>query len=156
MKIYRISTSDYINDISGTGAKLHGGRWNYKGTALLYCSENISLAILEILVHFDGLTVPNNLELLQLEIADEYVKQYSTAKFNKIRKSKNAEYQFKEEGEKWILSNKSLAIKVPSIITTGEYNILVNPNHPNIKKLKKKGIKKLSLDERLFKKTSAS
>jgi len=156
MKIYRISTSEYINDISGAGAKLYGGRWNYKGTALLYCSENISLAILEILVHFDGLTVPNNLELLQLELSDEYVNQYSIAKFNKIRKSKNAEYQFKEEGKKWILSNKSLALKVPSIITTGEYNILVNPNHPNFKKLKKKRIKKLSLDERLFKKTSAS
>jgi len=34
----------------------------------LYSSENTSPAILEILVYFDGLTVPQNFELLQLDL----------------------------------------------------------------------------------------
>lgn len=156
MKLYRISTAEYIDDLSGTGAKLYGGRWNMKGTPLLYCSENTSLAILEILVHFDGLTVPKNLKLLQLELDEEQIQNFSVAKFNRIRKAKNAEFQFKAAGEEWIKNEKSLALKVPSIITTNEFNILLNPKHKNFKMLKKKKISTLELDERLFKMKSDS
>lgn len=156
MNLYRISTNDYIDDLSGTGAKLYGGRWNFKGSPLLYCSENTSLAILEILVHFDGLTVPQNLELLRLELDESQIDTFSIANFNKIQKSKGAEFRFKEAGEQWINSKKSLALKVPSIITSNEFNILINPNHKNFKMLKKKKKIKLELDERLFKVKSDS
>ena len=151
MIIYRIASKDYIDDLSGTGAKLYGGRWNPKGTAMLYASENISLAILEILVHFDGLTIPDNLVLLKLEINDKFIEDYSISKFKKIQKSPAAESGFKKEGQKWIKNNNSLALKVPSIIIPGEFNILINPtnnNFPSIKKIKKE---KLELDSRLFK-----
>ena len=151
MKLYRISTSEYIDDLTGTGAKLYGGRWNLKGTPLLYCSENTSLSILEILVHFDGLTVPQNLELSHLELDESLIQKFSTTKFNKIRKSKNAEYEFKNAGQQWIKSGKSLALKVPSVITVNEFNILVNPRHKNFKMLKRIKKEKLELDERLFK-----
>ena len=154
MKVYRISTKEYISDISGTVEKLYGGRWNNKGTEMLYFSENISLSILEILVHFDGLTVPNNPEILQLEISTDLIENYSIPKFNKIRTSKNAEYLFKEEGQKWIDSVSSLALKAPSIIAPYECNILINPNHTNIKMVEIEKIQKLILDKRLFKKGS--
>ena len=156
MKLYRISTTEYIDDLSGTGAKLYGGRWNTKGIPLLYCSENTSLAILEILVHFDGLTVPQNLELLQLELNEDQIQKFSVAKFNRIRKTRDAEFQFKKAGEEWVKKGKSLALKVPSIITTNEFNILINPKHMNFKMLKKKKKNKLELDERLFKMKSDS
>ena len=51
MIVYRITNSLYSNDITGTGAKLMGGRWNSKGVPLLYVSEHISLAVLEMLVN---------------------------------------------------------------------------------------------------------
>lgn len=151
MDIYRVATNEYIKDFSGTGAKLYGGRWNEKGTPLLYCSENRSLAILEVLVHFDGITIPNNLMIATLSIPENDITEFSTAKFNRIKKSINAEFTFKKEGEKWIKSSESLCLKVPSIITKGEFNILVNPIHKNYSKLKKKKIESLELDKRFFK-----
>jgi len=150
MRIFRISKAEYIEDISGTGAKRFGGRWNEKGTGLLYCSENISLAILEILVHFDGLTVPDNLMILELELEEKYIQDFSRTQFDKICLAKDAEYLFKKAGQKWIKSQKSLALKVPSIINTFEYNIIVNPTHPDFKNVKKKSCRKLELDDRLF------
>ena len=51
MIVYRISNAAYNNDISGTGAKLMGSRWNSKGVPALYTSEFISLAVLEMLVN---------------------------------------------------------------------------------------------------------
>lgn len=151
MKLFRISTSEFIDDLSGTGAKLYGGRWNFKGTPLLYCSENTSLAILEILVHFDGLTVPQNLVILQMQLGEKQIYNFPISKFNSIRKSIDAEFQFKEAGQQWIKSEKSLALKVPSIINSNEFNVLINPKHKDFKLLKKKKKSKLELDERLFK-----
>ncbi len=156
MKLYRISTSQYVDDLTGTGSKIYGGRWNSKGTPLLYCSENTSLAILEILVHFDGLTIPKNLELLHLELDPDHIQDFPMNKFNSIRKSKDAEFRFKKAGQKWIKSESSLALKVPSIINTNEFNILINPNHENFNMLKKRKKVKLELDERLFKMKSDS
>ena len=51
MIVYRICNSLYAADISGTGAKLTGGRWNTKGIPALYVSQHISLAVLEMLVN---------------------------------------------------------------------------------------------------------
>lgn len=156
MKLYRISTSQYVDDLTGTGSKMYGGRWNLKGIPLLYCSENTSLAILEVLVHFDGLTIPNNLELLQLELDQSQIENFSIAKFSRIRKSKDAEFRFKAAGQHWIKNKSSLALKVPSVININEFNILINPHHNNFKMLKKKKKGKLELDERLFKMKSDS
>lgn len=151
MLVYRISKSEYIEDLSGTGAKLFGGRWNNRGTALLYCSENISLAILEIMVHFDGLTVPDDLAILELEIDEQLIDNYPLNKFDKIRRLKDAEFKFKIEGQKWIESKKSLGLRVPSIINEYEFNILVNPFHTNFHTVKINKVKILELDSRLFK-----
>jgi RES domain-containing protein len=151
MKVYRVGRSEYIQDLSGTGAKLYGGRWNDKGTALLYTSENISLAILEILVHFDGLTVPDDLKLLTLEIPDVEIAEYSKSKFKKTKMLSNAEYEFKSEGERWIKSKESLALRVPSIINEFESNIIINPSHRQMSWVKILRLEDLLLDERLFK-----
>ena len=35
------------DDLSGTGAKISGGRWNSKGTPLVYSASNIALATIE-------------------------------------------------------------------------------------------------------------
>lgn len=150
MRVYRIGRSEFIYDLSGTGAKMYGGRWNHKGTPILYCAENVSLAILEILVHFDGLTIPADLNLLTLEIPESEMIEYSKSRFLKIRKQKNAEYEFKREGGLWTSSKESLALKVPSIITDFESNILINPSHIKMNGVEIIKVNKLNLDERLF------
>ena len=45
-------TPDYAaDDMDGIGAKMTGGRWNRKGTALVYSSSTRALACLETIVH---------------------------------------------------------------------------------------------------------
>ena len=51
MIVYRFANAKYSKDLSGEGSKLFGGRWNNKGTAILYTSTSISLALLELLIH---------------------------------------------------------------------------------------------------------
>ena len=61
MIVYRLTSGDHIKDLSGTGAKLYGGRWNSAGLHAIYSTENISLAILEVLVHVKTARFAKNL-----------------------------------------------------------------------------------------------
>ena len=42
---------------SGEGARIFEGRWNSTGVPVVYCSENLALAALEILVHAQPVTM---------------------------------------------------------------------------------------------------
>lgn len=70
MLVYRISGQRFANDLSGTGARLNGGRWNSVGLSLLYAASYRSLALLEILVHTTNNYVPDDLMLITIEIPD--------------------------------------------------------------------------------------
>ena len=70
MKLYRITSEKYSNDLQGTGARIDGGRWNSIGVEMLYTSESQSLAILEKLVHVDKDILPDNQVLIELEVPD--------------------------------------------------------------------------------------
>ena len=47
---YRTAEEQFARDLSGDGARTYGGRWNSKGTPLIYTSESVALAALEVLV----------------------------------------------------------------------------------------------------------
>jgi RES domain-containing protein len=69
MHVYRIVKSEKRTaDLSGMGAFKAGGRWNEKGTYVLYTSENSSLAFLENLVHFDLEETPEDLYILEIKV----------------------------------------------------------------------------------------
>jgi RES domain-containing protein len=72
--VWRIATdtpSYQAHDLSGTGAKLSGGRWNAPGLAALYTSENRALACLETLVHLNSSGLPLNRYLVEIMIPDK-------------------------------------------------------------------------------------
>ena len=78
MVVFRLASSRYpVND--GKGASLYGGRWNYKGTAVIYTAESRALCALEILANADELandyvvtaiTVPDETQMTRLSTAD--------------------------------------------------------------------------------------
>ncbi|RYX85780.1 RES domain-containing protein, partial [bacterium] len=51
MKLFRLTKFKCSRDLSGKGAEIAGGRWNSKGTAMLYTAQSIALATTEIAVH---------------------------------------------------------------------------------------------------------
>lgn len=150
MKVHRISRAKYISDLSGTGAKLHGGRWNPKGYALLYTSENKALAALEVLVHLTPLTVPNDLKILTLEISQKELIEFDKRKFKEINQQKNAVSLCQKEGKDWVDTNNSLGLIVPSILIPGEHNILINPLHSSFRKIDVLEIEDFNFDKRFF------
>ena len=57
VRVWRLCKSKHAA-FDGEGARLAGGRWNRRGTAVVYASESLSLAALELLVHVDAALLP--------------------------------------------------------------------------------------------------
>ncbi len=147
MIIYRLTTGKYANDISGTGSKIYGGRWNPPGLAVLYTSQYISLAILEILVRANKETSPDSYTLLSFEIPENGIYEIQ---IKKLKKEWPNDLKYSQGiGEDFLKESQSLCLKVPSAIVPQENNFLVNPLHPDIKKVKIISSELLELDKRL-------
>jgi len=151
MRLFRIAREKYIDDLSGQGAKLYGGRWNKKGTEMLYFSIQLSLCVLEVLVHFNSSLMPKDLWYLEIELEDDYIsKMPSLKKISEHLRDNPPHYSTMEFGSQWIEKNKSCALLVPSAILPLEKNVIINPNHLDWTKHKviKKGL--LELDSRVI------
>lgn len=148
MKFYRITTCDHVNDLSGEGAYLYGGRWNSKGTRMLYTAESMALAMLEALAHVTmvnqqrgycrvvleapGLVghQPGNLVETELQPAPEnWFKQIDADDLPADFRSNPGPDALHEIGDEFIAEGKYLALKVPSVVVPDSFNYLLNPGH---------------------------
>jgi RES domain-containing protein len=151
MIVYRIAKTKYINDLSGAGAKLYGGRWNHKGIGMIYTSQTRALATVEYLVHVPLSMVPRNLSIASIEIPGEIIpKEISISDLPENWRSFPAPIELVELGSRWALSNETLLMRVPSAVVGHEFNILINPLHPDMKRANVSHIEAYSFDPRLF------
>jgi len=134
MFVYRIAKKKHIEDLSGTGARLYGGRWNRKGLGLVYTSESRALALVEFLVNVPFSILPRKLCIAAVEIKDKIrPKEILLEELPKNWGKFPAPPELAEIGSKWAVSNESLALRVPSAVVPHEFNILLNSSHPDIR-----------------------
>jgi RES domain-containing protein len=150
MIVYRFSHHDYVTDISGTGARLKGGRWNLQGTPVVYASEHISLAVLEIIANAVSLSQLASVELAEIIIPDDVKPKEIRLTELKSKWWDDVDYS-QWLGTEILRSNESLLIRCPSSIIHTEHNYLVNPNHKDFKKVKVRKVNNFYFDPRLFK-----
>ena len=137
MKVYRIAKERYIDDLSGEGARTYGGRWNRKGTSVLYTAENRSLATVEYLVHLPIALVPTDTYIAELGIPDRVeCEQIEIESLPKQWAAYPAPLVLADIGESWVKRNETLLLEVPSSVVRGEWNILINPKHRLFKEVK--------------------
>ena len=149
MIIYRLCNEEYKDDISGTGAKLAGGRWNSIGVPVLYTSEHISLAVLEILVNTNTNLIPLSYYLFKIDIPDAVPLLAITKE--KLKKDWKDDIGYTQwMGTEFCKAGKALFLKVPSAVIDEECNFIFNPLHKDFKKLKVVSAKKFHFDKRLY------
>jgi len=134
IKLFRISTSKHINDITGTGARMYGGRWNHAGYPVVYTSDSRSLAALEFLVHVPMAFAPENLSIVEINIQENIEREsINESQLTLNWRNYPAPEQLASLGTNWIKSKSSLLLDIPSSLVEKEVNTLINPLHPDIK-----------------------
>ena len=138
MFVWRICKSKYVSSaFSGIGAEKTGGRWNSPGNRAVYTSENLSLATLELFVHVNPKIIPADLVVALAQLP----KRFSKTRIEPSDLPSNwrefpAPSELQEIGNDWLESNSTLALIVPSAVNPIDKNVLLNPNHPQLKNVK--------------------
>ncbi len=148
---YRIAQSQYIDDLSGYGAYLYGGRWNLPGTYCLYLASHRSLAYLEFLVHqYDRELWPTDLMIATIEIKDNTLIHELIGEELPINwQSMKYDVQVQQTTTR-LFTDMTLGLKVPSVVVPGEFNYLLNPRfHGYEGAINIKDIAPANFDERL-------
>jgi len=149
-RAYRIANSRHIDDLTGEGAYLFGGRWNSEGVRMLYASESSSLSILEVLVYVTNKTFATK-QILELELPTNSYREISVSDLKVGWDALPSSDYTKKIGDAWIKSMESLLLIVPSVVNHRERNILINPLHPLFSEVRVVGKEEFSFDRRLLK-----
>ena len=131
MIVYRVGKTRYANDLSGEGARLHGGRWNHKLTACIYSSESRSLATLEYTVNTNIEDIPRSLSITTYEIPDDGILRVRLADLPGDWREVPAPASTKDFGTRLLKEADYPVIRLPSAVIPYEFNYILNPLHRN-------------------------
>ena len=149
MIAYRIADARHpIYD--GTGAMLHGGRWNSVGQRVIYAAETYAGAMLEVLVHANLSAPPKHHQVVRITIPDRVrLETIVVAELpNWDAEDIAAARSF---GDCWLRESRSAVLRVPSVVTAGrEYNLLINPLHSQAALIEASAPEVIRWDVRLF------
>jgi len=155
MKVYRLAKEKrghYLaDDLSGNGAAIAGGRWNLRGMRVLYTCCHASTAVLESLVHMAGLLPAGGFFLVTLDVPDE---AFETACQPVLPPDWDALARdpgtTAEIGRQWLEGGEQLAMLVPSVVCRTDFNLLLNPLHASMSRVRVISKEPFKLDPRLF------
>ena len=151
MEVYRLTRRKYADRLSGIGAALHGARWNSQGVELVYTAANRSLAMAGVSVHFTLATLPEDYQMLTIFVPDDIaVQRVELASLPTAWNAFPHRASTKVIGDAFAQSGRYGLIQVPSAVTQGDYNYLINPHHPAFVRIKIVETQAFPFDSRLF------
>ena len=151
LTVWRLITARFAKSaFSGEGARLYAGRWNRKGIPLVYTAESQSLAMLEMLVQDEPLRaryvmievrIPKGMTIDRIKVQD------LPSDWRDI----SAREKLQAIGTEWVTKRSAAVLAVPSAVIPAETNYLLNPLHPDFRRIKIGKPQKFETDLRLSK-----
>ena len=152
--VYRVLRRAYARTaFDGEGAYRYGGRWSSPGTRLCYTSEHQSLAMLEYFVHLDQDDSPDDLVLAVAEVPNDLTRaSIESDRLPPNWRDSAAPPELARFGDEFARRGKGCLLVVPSVLAPSENNCLINPAHPDYKKIVVRATEPLNYDPRMFRK----
>lgn len=152
MEVFRLSREKYAISLSGKGAAIKGARWNSAGVELIYTAGNRSLAMAEVAVHLTLATLPDDYLMLTILIPDDMeVKEIFEIDLPEDWKEFPHPVSTQKFGNDFVSLKQFCVLKIPSVVTKGDFNYLIDPNHKDFNKIKVTEMEKFPFDNRIFK-----
>lgn len=147
MRVWRISKARHARTpeemLSGRGAAISGGRWNSESRPVLYTSQAVSLAALEILVNLKSASVLRLAYVkMDIEVPDNLIMHVDEASGDLA--------ECRAFGDEWFDNQRSVALSVPSRVVSCERNVLLNPQHPDFRLCTRGQMTPFDFDQRIL------
>lgn len=150
LTVWRLVTARFAKSaFTGEGARLYGGRWNRKGVALVYTSASQSLAMLEMLVQDEPLRaqyVAIDVRIPKAVTIDRIKVEDLPADWRDV----TAREKLQLMGTQWAARQSAAVLAVPSAVVPSEFNYLLNPLHPDFRKIRIGRPQRVRTDPRLL------
>jgi RES domain-containing protein len=149
--IYRLCKKEYSEGVlRGEGGRLADGRWHTVGRRIVYCASSEALAVLELRVHL-GRYIPHSDYLLHtIGIPDDYIESLAPKALAKGWNAVPHTAVSQAVCDDWLKSRRGLALRVPSVHSQSDTSILLNPEHPDIRRARVLACSRYQFDHRLF------
>lgn len=151
MVVFRLVRKKFSSSLSGKGAALRGARWNSIGVELIYTAGNRSLAMAEVAVHLTLASLPADYLMMSISIPDDV--EIASVSVNDLPGNWNAfphPLSTQQIGDAFAADANYAVLRIPSVVTQGDFNYLINPKHPDFSRIKVVSLVKFPFDRRLF------
>ena len=153
MRVWRIARERFLETAyTGEGAWLYAGRWNPIRTRMVYTSTSLALAAVELFVNLEPRDAPEDLVAVSATWLDGEV-SIETVPVEALPPDWRAleHRELRAMGAAWITARRFAAWMVPSAAVEGEWNVLLNPAHPDFAKITLAEPRSFRFDPRMFK-----
>lgn len=117
---------------------------------MVYTSQVLSLAVLELLVHVDSDLLPGDLVAIPAELpADISRRSIDPRELPSGWRRWPSPPALRAIGRDWLRSGTSAVLTAPSAVVPQEHNLLLNPAHPDFHRVRIGEPQPFSLDPRL-------
>lgn len=151
MLVWRLVRKRHLEGtLAGEGARRFGGRWNSKGVAVIYTSASLELALLEALVHVDVDSLPRDYWQVCFELDEDLVGEPP----RRLPKGWDAPPPYRRVvqsvGDRQVRAGASLALRVPASVLPERFNVLINPAHADLPRVREVSRERLVWPRRLI------
>ena len=152
-RLWRISNYATLN---GRGGLTYPARWHHAGWPVVYLAESPAGALLEALVHLmmDPEDIPDGFQLLQVEVPDSL--EVADLSLPAGKAWRNDVELTRQTGDAWLQGRTTSLARVPSALVPQTVNFLLNPMHPDARRITIAEVFKDRYDLRLLGRFSGS
>ena len=152
MRVWRLCQSAYAKKaLTGEGGLHADGRWHLQGARVVYAAATLSLAALELLVRIDRTLAPPDLVAVEIEIPGSVdVERIPLSKLPAGWDAYPTSATTQLLGMRWIAAGRTAVLEVPSAVIPRESNYVLNPTHPQFRRLRAVATTPFSFDSRLL------
>lgn len=150
---FRVVKERHASDaFSGEGSRRFGGRWNHKGTAVVYFSDTLALAALEQFIHLGREGLHITFVYFVIDIPEQVpVKEIEFGALPEDWRREPPPNSTKKLGTRWVKSKESVLLRVPSVILPIGFNYIADVTHPEFNDIKISEPQPFTFDSRMWK-----
>ena len=121
---------------TGEGPWRYGGRWNSPGVHVVYVSEHQSTAAFEVFANGVPFILEEKYKAFHLQWPDSLTEIFPVKKLPATWKITPPPPETMEIGDRWVQERRSAVLALPSAISPADTNFLLNPGHPDFKRIR--------------------
>ena len=151
VRLYRLVKHKYARQaLSGRGGLEADGRWHSVGRPIVYLASSEALAVLEVRVHLGPVVPVDRYVILTVEIPARLAEPLPRADWPRGWDAVPFGTASQRVGDRWLAEQRGVALRVPSVHSSTDFNVLFNPAHPKASRAKVVARRRYAFDGRLF------